>query len=69
MFAMNYYSHMVKVIVPKNNVFFYNLLGNFYTDVCFGNTGQNGDCVATSAPAYECQCEEGWFGNNCDVRK
>ena len=60
---------MGKVIVPKKDVFFFLFIGYFYTDVCFGNTCQNGDCVPTSASTYECQCEEGWFGTNCDVCK
>ena len=31
---MNYYSHMVKVIVPKNNVFFFIIYWAIFTQMC-----------------------------------
>ena len=69
---MNYYSHICKVIVPKNNVFFLIIYWAIFTQMCALETPVKMETVllqCTSAPAYECQSEEGWFGTNCDVCK
>jgi hypothetical protein len=41
------------------------ILGNYY---CMSNPCDHGSCVSGNSD-YKCNCFEGYFGRNCDIRK